>query len=124
MEEQQQYWQRQVRQAYEDMVQAKTHLRSRKSLESDIYKPDCSEFEEDLERAMRRLEYCEDRQERTRRWQHKLPVVIRETYDGPSRNLTFFLDADLPRALAELGRQMTSLERYLGIEVVPRREVH
>jgi len=72
--------------------------------------------EKNLRLARARLEFAEDRLEAVRRWTKQLPLEIRDNYDGPSRHLAFFLEGDLPRGLAMLGRQLTALEQYANLQ--------
>jgi len=113
---QQVYWKQQIRKAEEEVTQAKTELRNRQYKDKDGHHPDTTVQEENLTIALGRLHLAEDRLEATRRWMQRLPTVIHDVYDGPGRQLAFFLDIDLARALAELAKQLTALEQYLGLQ--------
>ena len=41
--------------------------------------------------------------------------MVDEVYRGPSHRLGGFLEAELPKALAVLGRQIESLDSYSGL---------
>jgi hypothetical protein len=114
--EQQQLWRRQIRQAEDEVVQARTDLRNRQYEEKAGHHPDTTVQEENVRKALARLEFCHERLEATRRWQVKLPTVIQDVYEGPGRRLRYFLEAELPRALGLLDRQIGSLEQYLGLQ--------
>ncbi len=116
LEEQQDFWRRAIRKAEEDVTHAKQELRTRKQQKFLGEQPDTTVQEKELRRAQAVLEYAEERLEAVRRWIQKLPRLIQDTYEGPSRNLEFLLDADLPRALALLDRQLGSLEQYLALK--------
>jgi hypothetical protein len=113
---QQGFWQHQIRKAEEQVTVAKQELRNRQWKDKDGHHPDTTVQEENLEIALARLHNAQDRLEATRRWLQRLPSVIRDVYDGPARHLAFFLDIDLPRAQAELAKQLTALEQYLGVQ--------
>jgi len=98
------------------VTHAKQELRTRQQQKFLGEQPDTTVQEKELRRAQAELEYAEERLAAVRRWMQKLPHVIQDTYEGPSRNLEFFLDADLPRALALLDRQLLSLEQYLALK--------
>ncbi len=48
-----------------------------------------------------------------------MPKLVNEEYNGPARHLSNFLEGDLPRALALLNGQITSLEAYLNLNAAP-----
>jgi hypothetical protein len=117
--EQQVVWQRRIRKAEEDVTQAKAELRHRRLLKDfDGRHPDTTVQEKNLARALDGLRHAEDRLDVTRRWLQRLPTVIRDVYDGPARGLSFFVEIDLARALAELAKQLTALELYVGLQPV------
>ena len=117
--EQENYWHRQIRVCEEEVTQAKAELTNRKYTDRSGNTPDCTVQEENLRRAKARLEFSEDRLEAVRRWKKQLPGEVRDTYQGPSSHLTFFLEGDLPRGLALLARQLTALEQYANLRVDP-----
>ena len=48
--------------------------------------------------------------------------MINEEYDGPSRRLHYFLESDLPAAIAHLNSRIISLHAYTAVkpgEVAP-----
>jgi hypothetical protein len=115
LDQQQQYWRRQIRVLEEEASQAKAELMNRQFTDFLGEKLDCSVQEENLRIAKARLEFAEDRLEATRRWSKRLPQEMRDVYDSPTRHLGFFLDGELPRALAQLARQLTALEQYANL---------
>jgi hypothetical protein len=117
--EQEQFWRRRIRDGEEEVVQAKTELTNRQYTDFAGQTPDCTVQEENLRLARARLEFAEDRLEAVRRWLRRLPMEVHDLYDGPTRQLTFFLDADLPRGLALLARQLTALEQYAAVRADP-----
>jgi hypothetical protein len=121
LNEQHQYWHRQIRVCEEKVAQAKAELRTRQMANFSGERPDCSAQEKALRQAKARLEFAEERLDAVRGWMKRLPVEIRDVYDAPVRRLSNFLDADLARGLAVLTRQLTALEQYTNLrsEVAP-----
>jgi hypothetical protein len=117
--EQQQYWQRQIRVCEEELVEAKAELTNRRHADFSGRTPDCTVQEKNLRLAQARLQFAEDRLGAVRRWMKQLPVDVHDTFDGPSRHLALFLEADLPRGLALLARQLTALEQYANLRAEP-----
>lgn len=112
LEEQQEQWQRAVRDREHDVTRAKAELAQRRFPTWDGRLPDCTVQEKNLRRAEAALEEAQEQVERCRRWQSRLPKLVEETYTGASRRLAHFLEAELPRALADLARRIAVLERY------------
>jgi hypothetical protein len=113
--EKQAQWKREIHRAEDAVAQARAELRTRKLEKWEGHDPDTTVQEKNLQKALSRLEFVEGQLERTRQWIAQLPGVIEDTYDGPARNLTFFLDSDLTRALAVLARQLGALEQYTNL---------
>jgi hypothetical protein len=116
LDEQQQYWQRQIRACEEAVTQAKAELTNRRYTDFSGNIPDCTVQEKNLRRAQAKLQAAEDRLEAVRAWMLQLPREVCATYDGPTGRLALFLDADLPSGLALLARQLTALEKYTDLQ--------
>jgi hypothetical protein len=110
-------WQREVREAEQDVTRCRTELANRKFPDFSGRIPDCSVQEEALWAAEDRLEHAREQIGVVRNWYHRLPKMINEEYQGPARHLTNFMEADLPRAIAMLNGQIASLEAYLNLKV-------
>jgi hypothetical protein len=110
-------WQQAVRDCEEEVVQAKAELSARKFPGFDGREPDTTVQERNLRRARARLEYAEDQVVRVRSWIGRLPKMIDEVYRGPSHRLVGFLEVELPKGIAGLGRQIAALESYAGLRV-------
>ena len=113
--EQQRFWRQAVRDCEEAVFVAKQELNARKYPDYSGRMPDTSEQEKALRKAVAKLEFAQDQVEVCRRWIVKLPQMVNETYDGPSRRLGAFLEAELPRALTTLDRRIQALEAYAAI---------
>ena len=112
LDEQITLWKRAVRSCEEDVTRAKAELSQRKFTTWDGREPDCTVQEKNLRLAKARLEHAEDQVVKCRQWLGRLPKAIDEMYTGASRRLANFLEAELPKALAELVRRHAALEAY------------
>lgn len=108
------YWQTQVRDRGEDVSRAKASFVRHKWGGKDGKGVGTTEVEMELKKAKRRLEEAEAKAETTRRWLRELPRSIHE-YEGPARQLTGYLEADLKQDLALLDRMTAALEGYVAI---------
>ncbi len=108
-------WQRAVRDCEDDVVRAKAELSQRKFPTWDGREPDTTVQEKNLRVAKARLQHAEDQVVKCRQWLGRLPKMIDEVYSGASRRLANFLEADLPKSLAQLAQRVASLEAYAGL---------
>lgn len=115
LNEQLSLWQKAVRQCEQDVVQAKAELSARKYPGFDGRDLDTTIQERNLRRARARQEYAEDQVVKVRSWIGRLPKMVDEVYRGPSHRLGGYLEADLPKHLSLLGRQIESLEQYANL---------
>lgn len=122
-------WQREARDAEEDVVRYKAELSNRRFPDHAGRIPDCSVQEENLWRAEDRLQHAREQVEVVRRWYVKMPKLVEEAYSGSSHHLMNFLEGDLPRSLARLQDQIRSLDAYVNVRsevptprVEPRKE--
>jgi hypothetical protein len=114
LEEQLKYWRDLVVHCEEAVFQAKQELTRRRMMRIADRPPDTSEQEEALHRAQARLADAEEKVEMTRRWLRQVPEAIIE-YEGPARQLSGILDADMPKADALLENKIASLEAYVQL---------
>jgi hypothetical protein len=113
--EQMAQWQRAVRDCQDEVTRAKAELSQRKFPGWDGREPDCTVQEKALRLARARLEHAEDQVVKCRQWIGRLPKAIDEVYLGASRRLSNFLEAELPKGLADLARRVGALESYAGL---------
>jgi hypothetical protein len=111
IEEQANYWLREVRRWEDAVIEARTELARRKMIRIGDRVPDCTEQEKILRLARIRLEEAQDKLARTRRWLPQFRRALDE-YHGPARQLSSFLEAVQPRALALLQQKIDALEAY------------
>lgn len=117
LDDQLRMWQQESRDAEEEVAHCKVELNNRKFVNFTGRVPDCTVQEEALWAAEDRLERAREQIGIVRNWFHRLPKMISEEYEGPSRHLMNFLEGDLPRGLALLQGQMASLEAYLNLRL-------
>ena len=111
-------WQLQVRDRGEDVARAKAALVRHKWGSKDGKGVGTTEVELEVKKAKRRLEEAEAKIEVTRRWQRQLPKAVHD-YEGPARQLTGYLEADLKQVMAMLDRMTNALEAYTAIGAPP-----
>jgi hypothetical protein len=111
-------WQLQIRDRGEDVARAKAALIRHEWGSKDGKGVGTTEVEMEVKKAKHRLEEAEAKIEVTRRWQRELPKAVYE-YEGPARQLTGYLEADLKQVLAMLDRMTTALEAYTAITAPP-----
>jgi hypothetical protein len=112
------FWQLQSRERGEDLARAKAALIRHKWGSKDGKGVGTTEVEMEVKQAKHRLEEAEAKLEVTRRWQRDLPKEVHE-YEGPARQLTGYLEADLKQVLAMLDRMSGSLEAYVALTAPP-----
>jgi hypothetical protein len=113
--DQTQHWHAAIRKSEEEVFQAKQELAMRKYVGFDGRVPDTTVQEENLQKAKRRLAHAQDKYETCRKWQQRYPHQVGELYEGPARQLSGALEAEVPRALAVLERRIMALEAYAAI---------
>ena len=114
------FWRCAVREAEEEIVQAKSDLNRRQMPDFSGRIPDCSVQEEALREVQARLEYALDQVAVVRKWMVHLPREINEVYEGYARRYTTLLEGDVLRALNGLQNQIGSLDAYLQLQVESR----
>jgi len=110
-------WQRELRDADEEVLRCKNELNNRKFVGFDGRVPDCTVQEEALWKAEDRYEHAREQIEKVRHWYHKMPKMIDEEYQPAAKRLINFLEGELPRGLAMLTAQMNSLQAYMNLRV-------
>jgi hypothetical protein len=110
--QQQDLWQRAVREREEAVVQAKAELAARRFPNWDGRMPDTTVQERNLRRAEARLEHAQDQVVRCRKWIIGLPRMIEETYGAAGHRLQMTIEGEVARGVADLQRRIEALERY------------
>lgn len=110
--EQLSHWQREVRTWTNKVAQAKVDL-ARAQMQSGDRRPIIEK--KALDAAVKRLEEAEHKIQRIRHWSR---AMEREAmlFRGQLQQLDRTLDADLPRAMAQIDRLLDSLDAYMRIK--------
>lgn len=117
LSDQERHWKRIIRDCQEAVVEAKADL-ARHQMPNALGRiPDCSEQEEALAEAERRLDYAEEKVATIRRWGTTLLPHAQTEYEAPSRQLANFLQGELPRAVALLDRKLDILSEYVAMSL-------
>ena len=106
-----QYWLQQVREASDAYVQARNELERRELATRPDDKQSSYEHKIIVEKTKRRWRYCEAQVEVVKKWRRTLQHEIAE-FQGEIAKMSNFLDLDIPRAVAALGRIITALDKY------------
>jgi hypothetical protein len=113
LDEKMREWQALIRQAEDEVIQAKIELKQRNIQRIGDRKPDTTYQEKVLRRAQAKLEFAQEKLAATKRWQRDLPHELMN-YEGPALQLQTALDGELPRMIAYMERKIASLENYLN----------
>ena len=111
LSDQAKHWQADIRVAENAVFEAKAELTRKKMMKIGDRKPDTTDQEKALQRAMAWLEHAEEMLARTRHWQRAFPDVMLD-YQGPARQLQFLLEAQVPQASAYLNQKIEALQKY------------
>ena len=105
------YWPEQVKQASEELAEARNALERCQLKYGSEAAPSCYEQKKDYERAKRRLRYCEDQVRKVKQWTQIIRQELTQ-FNGQMAQMTTCIDTDLPRAIAAIGNMLNALERY------------
>lgn len=111
------HWTYEVRRGYERVSEARVQLQQAKTFRRiGNDDPSCLDEKKALERSKRRLETAEEKVAAVRHWSRVIEHAVHE-YRGTRGQVTGWLDADYPKAVAVLKRMMAALERYVSADV-------
>ncbi len=111
LESQARHWHSENRKAEDDVTEASQLLRRKKLWKIGDRPVDTTHEEAILRRAKRRLEFVQDRQEKTTYWLRSLSDEMLD-FQGPARQLGGMLEQGIPRMAALLQRKIDLLESY------------
>ena len=106
-------WRKQIRKAQDKVVECKSALFRKQEIKATPEaRPSVVDERKALERAQRRLAFCEEKLRNTKRWSTELPrqAVV---FKGALTGMHVMLDRDVPRINAMLKRMTEHLEEYL-----------
>jgi hypothetical protein len=112
LEDQDSRWTAEIREQEEASFIAKQELARRRMMKIGERHVDCWEQEKAVRMAQQRLEFAQEKLEITRHWLRQWSSEMIE-FEGPTRHLKSFMEADLVRACALLEGKAESLEKYL-----------
>ncbi|HYO25244.1 MAG TPA: hypothetical protein VEQ85_09855 [Lacipirellulaceae bacterium] len=113
------FWRAQIREAEDDLHQAKGDLdRCLLMTTADGQRPACREQKAAVEQAKARLDYCREKAEQVKHWQRSFRHEKFE-YDGRIGQLRGLLAQQVPAARGALARILRRLEEY-QIEQAPQ----
>lgn len=105
------HWKICVRQAYDNVTEAKGALHRCLMYPINDEQPSCSEERAGLKKAEAALDYARGKQERVRHWVQLLRHELHE-YEGGITQLKEYVEVDVPQGAARLGRTLAALEQY------------
>jgi hypothetical protein len=110
------YWRQEVRRARDRVTEARLQLENARTFRrfDKDRPPSCIEEKKALEQAKRRLQIAESKLEVIPHWAVTIERAVNE-YRASRSTFAYWLEADFPRAVAALGRMITSLEAYVAL---------
>jgi exonuclease VII large subunit len=105
------YWQNQLREAEDQVHQAKLELERCLMMTMAGERPACREQKAAVRQGKERVEYCREKCERVRRWQRTFGHELLENR-GRIGQLRRLVEIDVPEARATLERILRRLEGY------------
>lgn len=111
------YWPEQVRRASQKVVEARNDLERCELKYGSEEAPSCYEQKMALQRAKRRLRFCEDQVKVVKQWIRAVRQELND-FEGQAAKLTSVLDADIPQAVTTLERMLRALDKYAGGHMV------
>ncbi len=117
------HWRAEIRKAFDAVAEARVALERCRMNRVAGHQPSCVEERKALERARRRLEFCQQQLERTRRW-HIAARHETDEFHGRLGSLRQAVENGIPKAVTVLERMIAALEEYLAVqsdgEAIPR----
>lgn len=107
------YWKEQVRRSFDEVARARAAYDTCRMRTVAGHRSSCYEEKEALAAAKRRLEYVQEKVEVVGRWAVRLHQVVDE-FRAQSGRFKQYLEGDVEKMAALLGRTVASLESYLG----------
>lgn len=110
------YWKSEVDRGWDRLAQAKAQLEQRQTLGKVAgHEPSCIEEKRAVQAAKHRLETAMEKVGRVRHWSQMVSRAAGE-YQGAIGQLTRWIEAELPVAIALLRRIEATLDRYLAVD--------
>ncbi len=110
------YWKMQVRRAVDAAHEAQQALHRCLMFPVANNRPSCTEERAALKKAQSRLAYCQEKEDRVRKWQLTMRQELFE-YEGRISQLMRLLEVDVPQAIGVLNKILRNLEEYHAVKV-------
>jgi len=108
------WWEKEIYRRQDLVGQARNALNHKKLERMFGRKPDLTEEEKALRKAIARLQDAEQMVVRIKKAIPRLQQSV-TSYEGPARQLAGYIDAVVPRDLALLDRMLTALDEYVRL---------
>ena len=113
--EQKDYWTQRIRRGWDEVNIARKELERKLMFYPGDDRPSAHDERLALEAAKRRLQLAQEKVEAVKRWSHRVQREVNE-YIGAIQPLRAWMEFELPKALADLGRMARALEDYVALE--------
>jgi hypothetical protein len=113
------FWKRQIHRCYDEIAEARSALETCRMKKVAGRTPTCIDEQVALQKAKKKLEYCEQKVQLVRRWADKVRHESGE-FTGKTGNLQHFIEGEVPRMKALLERTVDILEAYAEVSHEPR----
>jgi hypothetical protein len=111
------FWTEEVRRGWERTAEARLQLQQAQTFKSvGDHRDSCVDEKKALERAKRRLDVAQEKVVAVRHWRNVIDRAVNE-YRAARAQLGNWLDADEPKAVAELRRMSQALSAYVATEM-------
>ena len=109
------FWKGQIRRAGDEEHEAKQALHRCLMFPIANEKPSCTEERTALKKAKARLVYCQEKEDRVRRWQQTIRHELFE-YEGRISQLVRLVEVEVPQAIGVLNKILRNLEEYHAVK--------
>jgi len=112
-----QHWDHEAHRGMERVTEARIQLQQAMTAKRVAdHEPSCQDEKKALARAKRRAELAEAKKEIVRHWQRTIDHAVNE-YRAARTQLGSWLESEVPRGLATLGRLTETLESYVALDI-------
>jgi hypothetical protein len=110
------FWRMQVREATDEVTQAKAALHRCLMYPVTDERPSCREERAALKKAEAKLAYCQEKAERLQHWKRELQHELFQ-YQGRIGQLVRLVESDVPEAIHVINKLLARLEEYKAVRV-------
>jgi len=108
------HWKMQVRRAVDTAHEAQQALHRCLMFPIANERPSCTEERTALKKAQARLAYCQEKEDKVRRWQQTMRHEMFE-YEGRISQLVRLVEVEVPQAIGVLNKILRNLEEYHAV---------